>query len=562
MNKQKPDQTQENLGKLLERHWLHCQHLESERAQFMQVYAAIIAGIIVGYGYLISIDNPPIDKPIIDYLVLCILLFLVGLTFVGFFLTLRWAYSFECHREKVNEIASILWLSCNVVVPLDPTMGIPPLRIMPSCLRKADGIFRTRYWFSLFYLFVLIVILALINWPLNLKGCKLAHPGILAVSIFIIAVSIFIIYRGFNSIRKLNIEKRVILAGSNGEWAQKHYLPFLIEKAIRGDITLWATDIQPEIKLNSPRSQNLWQTAKSKGKACYLDMTKSMESCEIPWNVDYVFIVTPDRCHCEVAEFWLSRLSTKGKIFIEKPLDASIKAAEQLKTKILNNNVVYGFDHYLASLYPFLRCVRSYLKKIGEPESLGLEIKILENTEIPFEKAYTLKEGVIFDLFPHVLAVSAAVVEKKLAPTKDILQEAKFVGGARAKYRDWLFSSETWARTTFLVGGKKCITVVGKGIGETPDKQMTIYGADGRKVEIDFQTYVVYVNGRPEGNLESKHVESFLETVLEGSSIDSAPGVMSFGAAFEILKWLSCIRGSIDMGPDYDIGTFPESAWP
>jgi len=520
----------------------------------MQVYAAIIAGIVAGYSYLISIG-----KPISDYVVLYILLFLMVLTFVGFFLTLRWVYSFECHRGKVNEIASILWLSCNVVVPLDPTMEIPSLHIMPSRLRKADEFFRTRYWFPVFYLFVLIGILALTKWPLEgyfptswcVKLLKYLDLGVLVAAIYIT-------YRGFDSIRKLNTEKRVILVGCNGEWAQKHYLPFLIEKAKKGDMTLWAIDIQSEIKLNSPGSHSLWQTARSKGKACYLDMTRSMESCEIPWNVDYVFIVTPDRCHCEVAEFWLSRLSTNGKIFIEKPLDASIQAAEQLKAKILNNDVVYGFDHYLAALHPFLRCVRSYLKKIGEPESLGLEIKILENTEIPFEKADTLREGVIFDLFPHVLAVSAAIVEKKLAPTKDILQEAKFVGGARAKYRDWPFSSETCARIEFLVSYKWVTGVVGKGIGETPDKQMVIYGTHGRNIKINFQTYSFSVNDKPEGNLESKHVESFLETVLEGSSIDSAPGVLSFAAAFAILKLLLDIRNKTNMEPeDYDIGTLP-----
>lgn len=556
MNKQEPEQTQENLGKLLERHWLHCQHVESERAQFMQVYAAIIAGIVVGCSYLISIG-----KDLNEYLVLYTLLFLIVLTFVGFFLTLRWVYTFECHRVRVNEIASILWLSCNVAVPLDPTMDIPSMHIMPGCLRKVDGIFRTRYWFPLFYLFVLIGILALINWPLKDYFPTSWFFKLECLDLVVLAFAIFITYRGFNSIRKLGIEKRVVLAGCNGEWAQKRYLPFLIEKAKRGDITLWATDIQPEIKLNSPRSRSLFKTAKSKGKACYLDMTKSVESCEIPWNVDYVFIVTPDRCHCEVAEFWLSRLSTTGKIFIEKPLDASIKAAEQLEAKILNNNVVYGFDHYLATLRPFLRCVRQYLAKIDDIKSL--EINILEHNKIQQHQAQTLQEGMIFDLFPHILAVSAAVVEKKLAPTEAILQKAEFVDGARAKYRGWHFSTETCARIEFLVGNKR-VTVtgrVGKGIGEEPDKRMTIYGADGRKVEIKFRTYLKTVgfsvkHGETTRDVESKHVESFLEAVLAGSRIDSVPGVLSFGAAFAILEWLSRNRNKITMRRrNYAVGT-------
>jgi predicted dehydrogenase len=553
VNKQKSDQTQENLGKLLERHWLHCQHLESERAQFMQVYAAIIAGIVVGYSYLISID-----KPIDDYLVLYILLFLIVLTFVGFFLTLRWVYAFECHREKVNELAGILWRSCNVEVPLDPTMEIPPLHIMPPPLRKADEAFRTRYWFPLFYLLVLIGILALINWPLKHYFPTSWCFKLECLDLGILVFAIFITYRGFNSIRRLNIKKRVILAGCNGEWAQKRYLPFLIEKAKRGDITLWATDIQSEMKLDSPGSRSLWETAKSRGKACYLDMTKSVESCEIPWNVDYVFIVTPDRCHCQVAEFWLSRLNATGKIFIEKPLDASRQAAEQLKLKILSNNVVYGFDHYLASLYPFLRRERQYLAEIGHIESL--EINILENDAILPHQVQTLKEGVIFDLFPHVLAVSTAVVEKELAPTEDILQTAEFVDRARAKYKGCPISQETFGRITFLIGSKKCTSAVGKGIGKIPKEQMkrmVIYSAPRRTIDIAFQTHSFSVNGRRKGKLESKPVESFLEAVLKGDRIDSVPGVLSFCAAFKILELLSLIRDNTNMGPDYDIGTFP-----
>lgn len=345
--------------------------------------------------------------------------------------------------------------------------------------------------------------------------------------------------------------KRVILAGCNGEWAQERYLPFLVKEAAKGNIELWSVDIKPEIKLADSRVAALWQDAQSKGNVCYLDKISNKESYETLSSVDYVFIVTPDRCHCEVAEFWLSRLSTNGKIFIEKPLDAYIDGAKRLQAKIPSSNVIYGFDHYLAALHPFLRSVLSYLGKIGEPESL--EIKIWENTGIPAGKADTLREGVILDLFPHVLAVSAAVVEKKLAPTEDVLQTADFVDGARAKYRGWSFPSETCARIEFLVGGKRVIGRVGKGIGKEPEKRMVIHGTHKRKIDIDFQTYSV---DDKDGDLESKHVESFLEAVLAGSSIDSAPGVLSFGAAFEILKWLSDKRGNIIMrrGLGYNIG--------
>jgi hypothetical protein len=246
-------------------------------------------------------------------------------------------------------------------------------------------------------------------------------------------------------------------------------------------------------------------------------------------------------------------LSTTGKIFIEKPLDASIEKAKKIAGKIGKADTIYGFDHYLAELHPFLRRVHSYLRKIDGPESL--EINILENNVIPFEKVYTLKEGTIFDLFPHVLAVSAAVVERKLAPTKDILQNAEFIDGARAKYIGWPFFSETCARIEFRVGNRSVTGRVGKGIGATPDKQMVIYDADKKiVVYIKFQLDNCPVRGN-KVNLESKHVESFLETILKGKNVDLAPGVLSFGAAFAILEWLSRSRDKIIMGSDYNIGT-------
>lgn len=349
--------------------------------------------------------------------------------------------------------------------------------------------------------------------------------------------------------------KRVVLEGCNGEWARKQYLPFLLEETSKGNIKLWSVDIEPEIKLSDNHIAALWQDAQDKGNACYLDKTRNSESCETLSSIDYVFIVTPDWLHCKVAIFWLSRLSPKGKVFIEKPLDASKQTAEQLKEKIMDKNIIYGFDHYLATLYPFLRGERQYLARIGDIESL--EINILENDVIQLHRLMTLREGMIFDLFPHILAMSAAVVERELTPTEAILQTVEVKERALAKYKGCPISRETFARTTFLVGNKRVTGIVGKGIGKTPDKQMVIYGADGKKIKIDFQTYSI--DGK-EGGLEPKPVESFLETVLKGDNIDSVPGVLSFGAAFEILKWLSYIRGNINMGPDYDIGTLPKLA--
>ena len=550
MNTQEQEQTQQNLQKLLEMHWLHCQHLESERAQFMQVYAAIIAGMAAGFGYLISTTSLGTD-----HLVQYVLLFLMALTLVGLFLTLRWDYAFECHRKRVNAIAGIMWFNCSLPLSTDPTMNIPPLRAMPGRLRRVDGALKTRYLFPLFYLCVLIgiVIVALvtrspegyrpIGWYL-----PLAYPAVLAFSMFFT-------HTVFRSIAALATEKRVVLAGCNGEWSQKHYLPFLIERASSGDITLWATDIQPEIKLDSPGSHSAWQAAMRKGSACYMDMTRRMESWRIPSNVDYVFVVTPDVSHCDTAEFWLARLSKTGKIFIEKPLDASVSRAAQLDAKKGSNSPIYAFDHYLASLHPLLHS--GLRRRFGVADIESLNISILENEGVPSHRARTLKEGVVLDLFSHVLAASAAVAEKKSAPSEDMLQTVAMTKRELARYTGWQSPSETWARMEFLVGRTRCTAEVGKGVGNTPKKRMEVNGTAGMRIEIDFQARSVYVNDEQVEPLDSDPVLSFLEAVLKGNPAHCVPGVISFGAALEILRQLSLIRNTTRIGSLYHVGAYP-----
>lgn len=542
----------ENLRVLLEQHWLHCRHLESERSWLMNAYAVVVGGVaafIVGKG---------VEPSLIFYFLLS---FLVVFTFAGFFLTTRWIYAFECHRRRVNKLVKILWLESGSKAGLAPAMDmdIPAIPILPESIfgrrrildsfrRRVNELFRTRYWFALFYLFILIGFVIFSSIGHGRYGFSI---WLLVLASIALGFALYLLVRWWFLLAGIHGPKRVVLEGCNGEWAQERYLPFLVTEAAKGNIELWSVDEEPDMKLGDPRVDVLWQDAQNRGNACYLDKIRNRGFYEILSSVDYVFIVTPDRCHCGVAEFWLSRLSPKGKVFIEKPLDASIGKAERLQEKIRNKDVVYGFDHYLASLYPFLRRVRQYLARIGEIESL--EINILESDEIQQHQVQTLKEGMILDLFPHVLAVSAAVVKRKLAPTEDILTKAKFKKGARAKYKDWPFPSETCARIEFVVGDKEVTGRVGKGIGKKPEKRMVIHGADKRKIDIDFQTYSV--DGK-DGDLESKHVESFLEAVLAGSSIDSAPGVVSFGAAFATLKWLSGIRGKINMEPDYAIGTY------
>lgn len=170
----------ESLRKLLEQHWLHCRHLERERAWFMSVYAAITGGVLVfmARNGLQNFNGLEQRWP---------LYFLVVLTFFGFFLTVRWTYTFECHRERVNSFARLILskLPEDELPPgINPTMDIQPMELGKFTVRSKTyeirKIFRTRYWFPAFY-FIVLVVLALISPP-PIKywaiGCSLVALGI------------------------------------------------------------------------------------------------------------------------------------------------------------------------------------------------------------------------------------------------------------------------------------------------------------------------------------------------------------------------------------------------
>ena len=137
----------EDVRKLLEQHSLECRHLESERAWFMNVYALITGGILAFLAQMGLENLRELEPPWPFY-------FLLLFTLLGFFLTTRWTYSFECHRARVNGFIKFIWsrLPQNERPPeVCPTMTIPDFRLW-----KFHIIFKTRYWFPAFYLLLLI----------------------------------------------------------------------------------------------------------------------------------------------------------------------------------------------------------------------------------------------------------------------------------------------------------------------------------------------------------------------------------------------------------------------
>ena len=123
----------ENLRELLRQHWLHCRHIESERAWFMSVYAAITGGMLV---YIFTGDVRELWP----------LFFLIFLTLVGFFLTLRWKQAFEHHQVQVEKTADKLGVTVNLKIPAN----------------RFWNIFRTRYLFIHFYSIVFVGLIILV----------------------------------------------------------------------------------------------------------------------------------------------------------------------------------------------------------------------------------------------------------------------------------------------------------------------------------------------------------------------------------------------------------------
>jgi len=352
----------------------------------------------------------------------------------------------------------------------------------------------------------------------------------------------------------------IVLEGCNGEWAQKCYLPFLVGEAAKGNLELWAVDIEPRIRL-STYTATLWKSAQSKEQAFYLNKNRDKESYEKLTNVSHVFIVTPPRYHCDIARFWLERLVPDGKILIEKPLDVSVGAGFELINRIdekRKKEAVFAFDHYLAKAYPFLQNKSVYLREIGRVERI--KFHFLESTKIPTKRVNTLDEGMIVDLFSHVLAVVFATLGANTTYSATESQAVSIKDVRAARYAECRISGETFAQIELTVNSDIEVTsAVGMCIGDHQDKFMKLYGPSGSIhldfVEDHFSILSLQEEHQKHGKLNAQHVESFLKRILGREEQPlSVPGVFSFDAALRILEVLSKAKAQIDKMPEYQCG--------
>jgi len=375
-----------------------------------------------------------------------------------------------------------------------------------------------------------------------------------ATSITASVVAFLLFIRWHSSLEEIKKTKKVVLEGCNGEWAQQCYFPFLVAEADKRNTELWALDFGSQIKLSSPSVTALWQSSRGKGKSCYLDKSSSRVTLDKPDEVSYVFVVTPDRCHADVAAFWLERLAPEGKIFIEKPLDANVAAAERLGGK----ESIFAFDHYLARAYPFLLESARYLKQIGGVRKI--EFHLLEDFDRLKRRAETLDKGAIFDLFCHVLAVVCAAVSHKTTCPATELENIKKLDKVKVKaaqYADCPISGDTFSRINFTVNRDiEVVSDVGYYIGNKQDKFMKLHGTKGR-IELNFVRDEFAIFDAQDKLLKKEKlladsVETYLEKLLPGKKQPlSLPGVLSFDAALEILKILDKAKQQIGKMPVY-----------
>lgn len=209
---------------------------------------------------------------------------------------------------------------------------------------------------------------------------------------------------------------KIVIEGI-GDVVQNYYQRALVsQKADYGDDLLivftdykksWIETDRLEKNQNFVNSLNGW--------AKYID--KSTEDGEKEYKAlvaDVVFIATPDRMHIQNTLDWLSVRRKCKWIFIEKPLDSNVIKAKQILLYLEEKNCkVRALDHYRARVIP-LQLEGPFdqiMKHLGE-KVIKVNFYLLEdgsgNWQDPIRKskrADALRDGLILDLFPHVLAL-------------------------------------------------------------------------------------------------------------------------------------------------------------
>ncbi len=277
----------------------------------------------------------------------------------------------------------------------------------------------------------------------------------------------------------------------------------------------------------------------------YINKLEDRKSYNSIMDVARVFVVSPDRYHCEIAGYWRERITPiEGKIYIEKPLDSSLEAASDLAQGDIKN--IFVFDHYLAKFQALMNKTSFRFNDIGQIQQVLFDI--LESKGIPFGRTSTLESGVILDLYCHVLAIENEILSLNRLNILD-------VKGARyeaSRINDETFASiktmdDNHISSTSNVG--KCVDVL--------DRKFLLIRGDRGEININFKTANITVNNlqitRYHGERSRLNViPKFLNNVLNGK--ENPWGTMPFNIAFCILRQLVETKGQIGKLVEYRCG--------
>lgn len=288
-------------------------------------------------------------------------------------------------------------------------------------------------------------------------------------------------------------------------------------------------------------------------------------------SVDAVFIVTPDHTHCDEAERWLGRAKA---VYVEKPFDVDHDKIRRLKNKPnAQLTAVLGVDHYLIRA----RRILNDQKKLSEKYDLHLQQKPREfvfNLLEPFaadlvERKESLQEGIIMDLFPHVLALiipfgdPASATLDSLKP--GVFKEANYVlDGEKQTVRGqdlFYLGRESFAEIMFHFtswhGNRvDAVARVGKCVGDSADKSLVVRGGvnKDREIRLDLSKNTVKLRAGskmvPVGRLEPKPIEVLIDKAINPSSSEQVPVFnvdQAQGIVERLINFVAPIREYIDL---------------
>jgi predicted dehydrogenase len=363
----------------------------------------------------------------------------------------------------------------------------------------------------------------------------------------------------------------IVLEGCLGDWSKKSYIGNLtkITERSKSKIELYTVDIrdigecEDEIREYVENITSIQFINKKSNNSAYN---------EIP-NADFVFIATPHEDHCDIAEHWLKgRLKDKGIIFIEKPLDSSVKRIKGLEgtygRKTLNRKI-FVIDHYIPKIVPLLNKLKEKKGEYGKIKRI--RFNILESDPIPQSREKTLKEGLILDMFPHILAVFTRIMETysddsfKLKASNFQVIEVK-----TGRYTCSKIEGETFAKIVIKTHDITIESYIGKAVGSRDHKKMEVFLE--KEISLNKETclerYTIrvdFVSGEytiskedgiipEEDNIQKEPIKALLNNIFSGKNFQNQ--CLSFSTGFEVVKTISKIRENMCKKVEYEYERF------